>query len=872
MKLKVAQAPSPLRTLLTGRTLSIGGVVALMVCLSALTFWIGALLTQRQAFDPEATASSLMQAPVTLANRVESALLARPEQIAIDIKHTDFQWIAYKRETALRMGQLIASDDDYVPARLTSNGKTYDVTLRLKGDLVDHLAGDKWSFRVHVKGDQTVFGMNTFSIQDPGTRNYLAEWVYHRALEREDVLSLRYDFIGVTINGKYMGIYALEEHFDKRLIEHRNRREGPILRFSEQPLWDDVFDLTEFKDMASATSSTFEATYIDAFKSQSIQRDPVQYNQYLHALSLLTDFRSGAMPAHAVFDVERMARFMALSELLGSKHGAVWRNIRFYYNPITARIEPIGYDALSGTQIGAIWASGNGFDASDYPDALQRILLQDTTFFAAYVGELERVADPAYFAGLQEDLRDEWVRKERIVHLDNPEYAFPYASVDHNRRLIDFGLHPVDALRAHLLGHDSGSVQLELAATHFLPVYVDALALNDRVVSRPAEPAFLPARNDGMTATFSSVSFPLPDSIAASDSLRGLLTVRYHLLGSDSLKSTTIFPYPSVVRALVDGDPTRDEPNAHTFPFLRIDEAARRVTVPAGDWRVGDIMILPTGYTFLLEAGAHLDLSDSAFVLARGPVVANGTEADPVRFGSADSTGQGLVVLQAGEESTIRHALFDGLGSAGRGAWNQTGAVVFYESPVRMEHVAFTRSRSEDALNIVRTRFSLEDALFRDTRSDAFDGDFVEGVVRNARFERLGNDGIDISGSQVRAVGIHVRGAGDKALSAGEYSVLEADSVTIVGSAIAIASKDKSVVTLRNASIIDSRLGFAIFQKKSEFGPASAEAYNLRMDAVETPLLLETGSSLFINGALQRPTGDRVGDLLYGHVYGKASE
>ena len=104
--------------------------------------------------------------------------------------------------------------------------------MRLKGDWTDHLFGDKWSFRIKVKGDNTLFGMKQFSIHHPRARNFIYEWLYHQALKREGVLSLRYDFIEVTLNGKNLGVYALEEHFEKRLIEHNQYREGPIIKFT----------------------------------------------------------------------------------------------------------------------------------------------------------------------------------------------------------------------------------------------------------------------------------------------------------------------------------------------------------------------------------------------------------------------------------------------------------------------------------------------------------------------------------------------------------------------------------------------------------------------------------------------------------------
>ena len=40
------------------------------------------------------------------------------------------------------------------------------------------------------------------------------------------------------LNGKNLGIYALEEHFDKALIESNKFREGPILKFDESILWE----------------------------------------------------------------------------------------------------------------------------------------------------------------------------------------------------------------------------------------------------------------------------------------------------------------------------------------------------------------------------------------------------------------------------------------------------------------------------------------------------------------------------------------------------------------------------------------------------------------------------------------------------------
>ena len=53
------------------------------------------------------------------------------------------------------------------------------------------------------------------------------------------MLAVRYLFVDVTINGGSKGIYALEEHFEKYLIEAAGHREGDRLDSAFFPrLWE----------------------------------------------------------------------------------------------------------------------------------------------------------------------------------------------------------------------------------------------------------------------------------------------------------------------------------------------------------------------------------------------------------------------------------------------------------------------------------------------------------------------------------------------------------------------------------------------------------------------------------------------------------
>ena len=70
--------------------------------------------------------------------------------------------------------------------------------------------------------------------------------------------------------------------------------------------------------------------------------------QHKTAISLLSEFRAGKLDACQVFDCDQLALSLALADLFGAEHATKWMNRRFYYNPITSKIEPIGFDANGG--------------------------------------------------------------------------------------------------------------------------------------------------------------------------------------------------------------------------------------------------------------------------------------------------------------------------------------------------------------------------------------------------------------------------------------------------------------------------------------------------------------------------------------------
>ena len=232
----------------------------------------------------------------------------------------------------------------YVSAKITHNEKV-SAKVRVKGNWKDSRSNEKLSLRIKLPNDQTILGMKRFSIHHPGVKSYVSEWLFHSLLSNEGLITPRYDFINVVINGEDKGVFAIEEHFDKRLIENNRRREGVILKL------DETNELLSFIQASEdqKRNNKFdwgEASYaispIDTYNKYVVGDDV--FNQFTLALSLFEGFRESGLSTRKVFDIKQFAKLVALTDLIGEAHHLASRNIKFYFNPVTSLIEPIGYD------------------------------------------------------------------------------------------------------------------------------------------------------------------------------------------------------------------------------------------------------------------------------------------------------------------------------------------------------------------------------------------------------------------------------------------------------------------------------------------------------------------------------------------------
>jgi hypothetical protein len=266
------------------------------------------------------------------------------KQLEIEIKNKNFEKIQKKRNDALKLGMLLADDEDAVSARIRAGGKGYDADVRLKGDLRDHWIGDKWSFRIELKGNFCVYGMQKFSVQTPETRVFLYERMIYEWYREQGGIALRYNFIDVFLNGEYKGVYALEEFMEKRVIEYSRKREGPIIKLDEDVfVWERwaIYN-PKLKNLTKKTDNIFSGLQVFSEKKINAAENLSGYAQY--GIDLLNRAIENSIAPAEVFDFEQYAKLLVILDIFKALHGLALTNIRNYYNPVTAKLEPIPFD------------------------------------------------------------------------------------------------------------------------------------------------------------------------------------------------------------------------------------------------------------------------------------------------------------------------------------------------------------------------------------------------------------------------------------------------------------------------------------------------------------------------------------------------
>jgi len=217
---------------------------------------------------------------------------------------------------------------------------------------------------VELKKKSRLPGLRRFTLRRPEAVGFQAAPLVFAHLRHEGLLAPRIRFVRVRLGSAELGAMALEESYSKQLLESQQRRAGLLLRFRSEAL---------------------PVVSVDAFESKRVGEKEQLGIELATASGLLQAFLRREVPISAVFDRESLARFIAVAIFWEAESLLRPENLRFYFNPVTQRLEPVAFSG--GLRISTEPTQGEGVVTS-----WSALLFEDAELQQAATREVRRIA------------------------------------------------------------------------------------------------------------------------------------------------------------------------------------------------------------------------------------------------------------------------------------------------------------------------------------------------------------------------------------------------------------------------------------------------------------------------------------------------
>ena len=181
---------------------------------------------------------------------------------------------------------------------------------------------------------------------------------------------------------------------------------------------------------------------------------------------------------------------------------------------------------------------------------------------------------------------------------------------------------------------------------------------------------------------------------------------------------------------------------------------------------------------------------------------------------------------------------------------NLTGCLTIIDSQLKDVEIYAQNLLCEDSINFIRSTGSIKKVSIIDSLSDGLDADFSEINFKEIYVDKTGNDCADFSFGNYKINNAELANCGDKALSVGEKSFVQLNTISVENSNTGVASKDSSITKLKNAYLKNLKTCISAYKKKQEFNGGLIEINNIKCQNSFNKLDKDSSSKIIIKNEL----------------------
>jgi hypothetical protein len=399
-------------------------IFSLVLTILSLSWFLSVILQNNpeEAKDKLAnTAVSVINIPSLLYNiplKIINNFNSDHEVLYINIKPKQYQKIIMSKNNALENHIILDKYKKFINAEVTYVGKTLNAKIRLKGAVAsNHLDTPKWSFRMKIE-DGSLLEMETFSLQHPKRRSYVTEYLYHLLAEDNGLIVKKFGLVPVNINGVYKGIYNFEEILDSNFTTREFGANKAVIIFDDS--------INNQEGNTGQDASYYGSVIVPDGSKKYILDDPILKNSFQSAVNLLESYRTGNLKSSEVFDVDKLAKWLALGDILGAWHGFAWGNVKFIFSDKNNNLIPTVWDSTdeNNTANHDNYLRYRVFRLNDsYMDpgsAFWKGIFDDNRIVSLYLMYLEKYTDPEFLDNFLINNQNDINNYMDLLNLDYP--------------------------------------------------------------------------------------------------------------------------------------------------------------------------------------------------------------------------------------------------------------------------------------------------------------------------------------------------------------------------------------------------------------------------------------------------------------------
>ncbi len=752
--------------------------------------------------------------------------------IKIDMSFKTREYLKSNLNKAIEYDDLNRTENSYKPIIINYNNKKFRADVRLKGLTNYHRLGNKKSLKIRLKKNSngltpTILGFSRFNLMDPKRRWNEKEWFFREVASSEGLLKRRYDFVEVKINSNKSGVYSIEENFSKEFFEYNKIKVAPIISIDS----DKIQGLSAFNQKGNHT--ILNDFNFSAIQSKNYIYENSNYNnQYNYCKNLFISFLTNKASAKEILDLEKFAKFLALSDIFGGWHGTDLFNFKLYYDPYKRLLEPIPDDMFDEpkdkpTRDFAIFKIRDTSGYSVFYDNL----FDSTDFLELYYFYLNKYSKKEFIDKIFKDFgKNLDLIKKKITKNDLYYFSNIENDLYNNSKLIREFTNPAYPLEVFKVNQSNiNELYIDIQNNFYFPIKISKIIINTKSYDAPylLNPKKISLNSIFENANFEILEKPKRKKIIIKTNFKihkiKNLEIIYSVVGSDKLNSVLI---PDINLSIEDGI---NSDISEFYDQLLIDKKNKKILIKNDKLILDRDLVIPKGYLFEIKSGTDIIFEKDSNLILKSNVISINENENLINF---IGKGKNCIFFYKNNFINLKNINFQNFSKCEFNGLFLTGGINFYETDLQIKNFYASKNKSgDDLINIINSKFKISNLFLEDTLYDGIDIDYSDGIISNMKCVNCGiekgGDGLDLSHTNIFIDNLYISNSSDKGLSIGENSNVNIRNLEIKNSKVCIANKDGSMTTIVNGTLENCGIGLSAYNKKNYYDYSKIKIKNV---------------------------------------------